>query len=173
MMSFLSVLQRNIVASTGVGRCAPNFSWKLDSTHMRPKRVGFYAWLLLFGVCLSIQACGSGRSGQSVSSQDSACTGEEVVGAIQGNGGKFIFSISELKAFLSKYKVCEFRKNLDVPIFTRKNIEFTLPYDVKIKTKSEGGNLSGCVERRLDAFPPDRYIVCFGQGHDGWRKVEG
>lgn len=149
------------------------FPWKLDSTHMRPKRVGFYAWLLVFGVCLSLQACGSGRSGQSVSSQDSACTGEEVVSAIQGNGGKFIFSISELKAFLLKYKVCEFRKNVEVPIFTRKNIEFKLRHDVKIKTKSEGGNLSGCVERRLDAFPPERYIVCFGQGHEGWRKVDG
>ncbi|TIM32757.1 MAG: hypothetical protein E5Y63_02755 [Mesorhizobium sp.] len=93
--------------------------------------------------------------------------------AIQGNGGKFIFSISELKAFLLKYKVCEFRKNVEVPIFTRKNIEFKLRHDVKIKTKSEGGNLSGCVERRLDAFPPERYIVCFGQGHEGWRKVDG
>ncbi|TIP25293.1 MAG: hypothetical protein E5X67_25430 [Mesorhizobium sp.] len=170
---FLSVLQRNIVASTGVGRSAPNFSWKLDSTHMLPKRVGFYAWLLFFGVCLSIQACGSGRSGQSVSSQDSACTDEEVVSAIQGNGGKFIFSISELKEFLSKYRVCEFRKNVDVPVFTIKNIEYKLRYDVKIKTKSEGGNLYGCVERILDAFPPDNGIVCFGQGHEGWRKVDG
>jgi hypothetical protein len=89
---------------------------------MRPKRVGFYAWLLVFGVCLSIQACGSGRSGQSVFSQDSACTGEEVVSAIQDNGGKLIFSISELKTFLSKYKVCEFSKNVEIPIFTRKYI---------------------------------------------------
>jgi hypothetical protein len=140
---------------------------------MRPKRVGFYAWLLLFGVCLSIQACGSGRSGQSVSSQDSACTDEEVVNTIQGNRGKFIYSMSELKSFLSEYKVCKFHENLEVPIFTKKNIEFTLRHDVKINTKSERGNLSGCVERRLDAFPPERYIVCFGQGHEGWRKVDG